>query len=175
MLVFHHDTYISVLFIALFLKKTGVTEVVGFNLPTSIRPKAKFNFSLSVSDAYLEQYAALTKKSDISRMAKKVGKIWGTEPKLKNFPQARFALGKENDDTPPILELPNFLSPEECKTIRDWAKHAIENGADECDEYLNYRVNQEVDEDGASAEGGALIEEFDVEECVLSPENKGKK
>lgn len=114
-------------------------------------------------------------------MTQKVGKVWGTEPRLDNFPGAYFPLGFNNDsnhpekssDEPPILELPNFLSPQECRTIREWAKFAIENGADECDEYLNYRVNKEVDAGGSSAEGQALIEECELADATLSAKNKG--
>ena len=42
---------------------------------------------------------------------------------------------------PPIRQLPNFLTPAECAQIRHWAEQAMQDGADECDDYLNYRVN----------------------------------
>jgi len=62
--------------------------------------------------------------------------------------------------TPPIRQLPNFLTPAECAQIRHWAEQAMASGADECDDYLNYRVNQEIEnEGGESSEGRALIEE----------------
>jgi hypothetical protein len=95
-----------------------------------------------------------------SAMTRHVEKMWGTRPNLSNFPLANFALGSvDQPDVPPILELPQFLSQAECRFIREWAQQAIEDGAPECDEYLNYRVNQEINQDGSTAEGKALIEE----------------
>jgi len=99
----------------------------------------------------------------------KVKHVWGTRPNVAAFPGANFPLNHDH----PILEIPNFLSPEECRFLRDWAFHAIENGADECDDYLNYRVNQEVDASGASKEGRALLADISVAQESLSAENKG--
>jgi len=72
----------------------------------------------------------------------RVKEAWGIDP------GANFALGGSDSggSAPPILEIPNFLTAAECAHIRNWAQHSIENGADECDDYLNYRVNQEIEE-----------------------------
>lgn len=137
------------------------------NAFSSLKPSSSFSFAVS-STVGAEQDVVSPD------MLNHVGEAWGTQPNLENFPQAHFPLGSPYDkETPPIMELPNFLSAEECRTIREWAKHAIENGADECDEYLNYRVNKEIEEGGSSTEGKALIEESQVEECILSDSNKG--
>lgn len=104
-----------------------------------------------------------------------IKETWGIEPDLTNFPQANFPLGEASEEStvPPILELPNFLSKDECAAIRNWASYAIENGAEECGEYLNARVNQEVEEKGASEEGAALINEFDLDSSSLNAQHKG--
>lgn len=104
-----------------------------------------------------------------------IQELWGIEPDIRSFPGANFPIGTplNKPDSPPILELPNFLSHEECRIIRDWAKFAIENGAEECNEYLNYRVNQEIDRSGETSEGKALIEECSLQQTQLSATNKG--
>lgn len=107
-----------------------------------------------------------------------IERAWGTRPDVSNFPGANFPLQADNhynDDpnAPVILELPKFLSLGECAFVRNWATEAIEAGADECDEYLNARVNNEVDSNGASQEGKALIDEFDLDESTLSAAHKG--
>lgn len=107
--------------------------------------------------------------------------LWGIQPDISNFPGANFPLGdltrppsaEISTSAPPILELPNFLSATECHTIREWAKYAIDHGADECTEYLNARVNLEVDASGTSDEGRTLIDEFDLEETTLAAHHRG--
>ena len=91
-----------------------------------------------------------------------VQEVWGIVPRTTNFPGANFPLGggDSRQPAPPILQLPNFLTAAECAQIRHWAEQAMQDGADECDDYLNYRVNQEIEnEGGESSEGRALIEE----------------
>jgi len=132
------------------------------------------------SDAFLaraplgQTSLSLTRASP-STVPDNVKEVWGIEPRIDNFPGAHFPLGTSDRDgkSPPILELPNFLTAQECAQIRNWASHAIENGADECDDYLNYRVNKEVEEGGESQEGKALIEESALSETELSATNKG--
>jgi hypothetical protein len=114
--------------------------------------------------------------------------VWGIEPDLSKCPGANFPHGSNSckyggmgKTTPPapILELPNFITVAECCQIQEWAKHAIDSGAEECDDYLNYRVNQEVKADGHSREGKILIDEFGLEggggneECALSSRHNG--
>ena len=88
-----------------------------------------------------------------------IKEVWGIVPDISKFPGANFPLGGAS----PILELPNFLTAEQCELIRSYALFAMEHGAPECDEYLNARVNQEVDQQGHSEEGRALLEEFDLD------------
>uniref|UniRef100_A0A7R9ZNK8 Fe2OG dioxygenase domain-containing protein n=2 Tax=Craspedostauros australis TaxID=1486917 RepID=A0A7R9ZNK8_9STRA len=89
---------------------------------------------------------------------------WGMQPNLRAFPGASFALGVHAENghsqsSPPILEIPNFLAADECAFLRNWATQAIQNGAQECDDYLNARVNKEIEQDGITQEGKQLIEE----------------
>jgi hypothetical protein len=110
--------------------------------------------------------------STSAEIPKHIKDVWGIEPEISKFPGAKFPLGS-NDETPPILELPNFLTSAECSVIQGWATQAIESGADECDDYLNYRVNKEIEETGETSEGRTLIDEHSLEECELSAKNKG--
>jgi hypothetical protein len=70
-------------------------------------------------------------------------------------------------EVPPILELPQFLSRGNCRMLREWAVHAIENGANKCDDYLSYRSNQEVQliDDAMAENDGTLV--------ALTAEHKG--
>lgn len=96
--------------------------------------------------------------------------LWGTTPNVSLFEGAKFVLPGPN----PILEIPNFLSPDECEQIQNWALNQILCGtAEECDDYLNYRVNKEVSTDGASEEGKALIEDQQLCEDALKEDDGG--
>eukprot|EP00594_Rhizosolenia_setigera_P018684 CAMPEP_0178960498 /NCGR_PEP_ID=MMETSP0789-20121207/13001_1 /TAXON_ID=3005 /ORGANISM="Rhizosolenia setigera, Strain CCMP 1694" /LENGTH=340 /DNA_ID=CAMNT_0020643861 /DNA_START=44 /DNA_END=1066 /DNA_ORIENTATION=+ len=100
--------------------------------------------------------------------------MWGIVPNTSIFPKAHFPHGHQKLTDPPILELPDFLSLEECQIIKSWALEAIDNGAEECDEYLNARVNSEVEETGSSQEGQDLLGEFDLDEKgLLSASDRG--
>lgn len=124
--------------------------------------------------AFYRHSSGLDALTDPSAQLTTVKDVWGIEPNLMDFPGAAFALGGSGGaDSPPILELPNFLSVEECAQIKKWAVTAIDSGADECDDYLNFRVNQEVREDGSSQEGKALIDECDVNSSSLSASSCG--
>lgn len=74
---------------------------------------------------------------------------------LKTFPTSSIALPGNS----PIVELPHFLSSAECEWIRDWSINAIQDGAPECSDYLNYRVNQEIATGGTSIESQDLLED----------------
>ena len=107
---------------------------------------------------------------EVEAALQRVRETWKIDPQLP--PLARFPLGSSSDSSsPPILELPHFLSSDECRYLREWARQAMENGAKECDDYLNYRVNKEVDQGGESAEGKSLIDEFAV--TSLSASDRG--
>ena len=105
-------------------------------------------------------------------LPKNIQQVWGIEPQVDNFAGANFPFGTDSEK-PPILELPQFLTADECRQIRQWALDAMQDGAEECDDYLNYRVNQEVNEGGVSQEGQALIEDCNVQESSLSSSHKG--
>jgi type I site-specific restriction-modification system R (restriction) subunit len=59
------------------------------------------------------------------------------------------------------------LSSQECEQIKQWALNAIDAGVEECDNYLNYRVNKEVRQEGMSAEGKTLIDKFNLDENIF--------
>ena len=60
-----------------------------------------------------------------------------------------------------VLQIPDFLTPAECEQLIASGEEVAARG-EECSEYLNARVNNEVQEDGASSEAKALIEECDA-------------
>ena len=105
-------------------------------------------------------------------MPNNIEEVWGIQPRLDNFPQAKFPFGTESDK-PPILQLPQFMSADECRQIREWAINAMNDGVEECDDYLNYRVNKEVEQGGVSEEGQALIDDCNVDESSLSSSHRG--
>lgn len=113
-----------------------------------------------------------TTTSSTAKLPENIKRVWGIEPKLENFSKATFPFGTKSSK-PPILQLPQFLSADECQFIRQWAIAAIDEGVEECDDYLNYRVNKEVENGGVSAEGQALIDDCNVQESSLSASNRG--
>jgi hypothetical protein len=76
---------------------------------------------------------------------------------LKTFPDARLVLPGAH----PIVAIPDFLTTAECVAIQAWAMQAIANGATECDDYLNYRVNREIATTGQSRESQSLLDDYD--------------
>ena len=67
--------------------------------------------------------------------------------------------GVPSDSPPPsdVVQIPEFLSLDECKALIDLGEEAARTGA-ECEEYLNARVNEEVSSTGASSEASDLID-----------------
>jgi len=138
------------------------------------------------TSAFVALRSSVLETSDATTSAavvpKDIKKVWGIEPDISNFPGANFPLGNDGGaattgdsraDVPPILEIPNFLTSEECSAIKCWATCAINDGAEECGDYLNARVNGEVDRNGKTEEGEALIDEFDLPESTLSASHRG--
>lgn len=131
------------------------------------------------ASTYAGDIETTTASSEAATLPSHIKDTWGIVPDISSFPGAHFPLGHvdaplpANSLPPPILELPNFLSAEECATIRQWATQAIADGADECDEYLNARVNNEVETLGESEEGKALIEECQLDSSTLSASDRG--
>lgn len=157
-----------------------LVAVLGQHMPTAFQATTGFvngrlsatalRTSSSVASAWITTEPP--QQQSTNGMPPHIQETWGIQPNLDRFQGANFPLGSRAE-APPILELPHFLTANECRAIQDWAKHAIENGAEECDDYLNYRVNKEVEEGGQSQEGKTLIDEFDLEETQLSAAHKG--
>lgn len=82
---------------------------------------------------------------------------WGLNPDLKG----EFSRAKVLHESPPILEIPNFISELRCRALKLYAASVRAEMKDdaESDLYLNFRVNKEVREKGLSSEAAALIEE----------------
>jgi hypothetical protein len=88
---------------------------------------------------------------------------WGlTNLQLSEFPDARMVL---RDPQPPMVAIPNFLSPSECDEIIELAKEQQRQGREATD-YLNYRVNKEVSEEGVSSEAANLLVAEDIDAKV---------
>ena len=81
---------------------------------------------------------------------------------LSEFPDARMVL---RDPQPPMVAIPNFLSPSECDEIIELAKEQQRQGREATD-YLNYRVNKEVSEEGVSSEAANLLVAEDIDAKV---------
>ena len=69
------------------------------------------------------------------------------------------------DPQPPMVAIPNFLSPSECDEIIELAKEQQRQGREATD-YLNYRVNKEVSEEGVSSEAANLLVAEDIDAKV---------
>lgn len=77
---------------------------------------------------------------------------WGlTGLDLASFPSASVQLVR-----PPLVKVPSFLSSEECDDIIRLA-HMQRAAGREATNYLNFRVNREVEERGESSEARELI------------------
>jgi hypothetical protein len=147
-------------------QRTGAQDSTSSSISKDQPGKFPFTSTSTIPKASNQPTALSNQRQDTAdndgddAMSRHVERKWGTRPNLQNFPLANFPIGSVEDPTvPPILEIPQFLSSSECQLIREWAQEAIENGAPECDEYLNYRVNQEINQVGMTSEGKALIEE----------------
>lgn len=127
----------------------------------------------AVSERWTAIFSTASTTTTSSSLPDNIKSVWGIEPRLSNFPNANFPFGTQSTNKPPILQLPQFLSADECRQIREWATSAMESGVQECDDYLNYRVNQEVEQGGVSTEGQALIDDCNVQESSLSASNRG--
>lgn len=72
-----------------------------------------------------------------------IGEAWGLVPATE-----RFAMTLQNE-SPPLIRVSSFLTREECERI---VAAATADDAEECTEYLNFRVNE--DEGGAIESSG---------------------
>ena len=68
---------------------------------------------------------------------------------------------------PPMVAIPSFLTASECDDIIELAKEQQRQGREATD-YLNYRVNKEVMEQGSSREAAGLLEAEDIDVKVTT-------
>mmetsp|Transcript_23989 Transcript_23989/g.45146 ORF Transcript_23989/g.45146 Transcript_23989/m.45146 type:complete len:301 (-) Transcript_23989:44-946(-) len=65
-----------------------------------------------------------------------------------------------------VVQIPNFLTPEECGRLIGLGE-AVALTGQECEEYLNARVNEEISEKGVSLEASELISEHMDDSCAI--------